>query len=197
MQAVNNYQANVLVSLQELCQAPYCQIKVDSSVALEDVEVLEDSLDEIVLVLCLLLTLTPRTNRGFDSLIQAIGVIVVADALNELMQGKLPLDIDHYSGHFLGIVELAVPPLFREDCGEQDLMYELSLSHRVIKVDVKDILLFESTSLIQHIVVQVCVPRHRLKVKGDLRFHEVVEVLIVIQVVEISLISRLLGRTCG
>jgi hypothetical protein len=78
------------------------------------------------------------------------------------MQGKLPLDVDHYCRHFLGIVELTVPPLFREYCREQDLMYELSLSHRVIKVDVKDILLFESASLIQHIVVQVCVPRHCL-----------------------------------
>jgi hypothetical protein len=76
-------------------------------------------------------------------------------------------------------------------------MYKLSLSHRVIKVYVKDILLFESTSLIQNIVVQVCVPRHCLKVKGNLRFHEVVEILIIIQVVEISLISRLWGRTCG
>ena len=197
MQAVDNYQANVLVSLQELCQAPHGQIKVDSCVALEDVKVLEDGLDEIMLVLCLLLTLTARTDRGLDSLIQAVGVIVVADALNELMQGKLPLDIDHYCGHFLGIVELTVPPLFRQDCGQQDLMYELSLSNRVIKVDVKDILLFESASLIQYIVVQVRVPRHRLKIKGYLRFHEVVEVLIVIQVVEISLISRLLGRTCG
>jgi hypothetical protein len=69
MQAVNNYQANVLMSLQELCQAPHSQIKVDSSVALEDVEVLKDGLDEIVLVLCLLLTLTARTDRGLDSLI--------------------------------------------------------------------------------------------------------------------------------
>lgn len=69
MQAVNNYQANVLVSLQELCQAPHSKIKVDSSVALEDVEVLEDGLDEIVLVLCLLLTLTSRTDRSLDSLI--------------------------------------------------------------------------------------------------------------------------------
>ena len=162
MQAVNNYQANVLVSLQELCQAPHSQIKVDSSVALEDVEVLEDCLNEIVLVLCLLLTLSARTDRGLDSLIQAIGIIVVADALNELVQGKLPLDVDHYCGHFLGIVELPVPPLFRQDCGEQDLVYKLSLSHRVIKVNVKDILLFESAPLIQHIVIQVCVPRHCL-----------------------------------
>ena len=69
MQAVNHYQANVLVSLQELCQAPHSQIKVDSSVALEDVEVLEDSLDKVVLVLCLLLTLTSPTNRSLDSLI--------------------------------------------------------------------------------------------------------------------------------
>lgn len=69
MQAVDNYQANVLVSLQELCQAPHSQIKVDSSVALEDVEVLEDGLDKIVLVLCLLLTLTSRTDRSLDSLI--------------------------------------------------------------------------------------------------------------------------------
>lgn len=185
------------MSLQELSQAPHSQIEVDSCVALEDVEVLEDGLDEIMLVLCLLLTLASRTDRGLDSLIQAIGVIVVADALNELMQGKLPLNVDHYCGHFLSIVELAVPPLFRQDCGEQDLMHELSLSHRVIKVYVKDILLFESTSLIQNIVVQVCVPRHCLKVKGNLRFHKVVEILIIIQVVEISLIGRLWGPTCG
>ena len=136
MQAVYDYQAYVLVSFQELGQAPHSQIKVDSCVALEDIKVLEDGLDEIMLVLCLLLTLTARTDRGLDSLIQAIGVIVVADALNKLMQGKLPLDIDHYCGHLLGIVELAVPPLFRQDSGEQDLMYELSLPHRVIKVDI-------------------------------------------------------------
>ena len=69
MQTVDNYQAYVLVSLQELCQAPHSKIKVDRSVALEDVEVLEDGLDEIMLVLCLLLTLSARTNRGLDSLI--------------------------------------------------------------------------------------------------------------------------------
>ena len=148
MQSVDNYQAYILVSLKELCQAPHSQIKVNSSVALEDVQVLEDGLDEIMLILCLLLTLTAHSNRGFDSLIKAIGVVVVADALNKLMQGKLPLDVDHYSGHFLGIVELAITPLLRQDSREQDLVYKLSLSHRVIEVDIEDILLLESASLI-------------------------------------------------
>ena len=64
------------------------------------------------------------------------------------MQGKLPLDVDHYCGHFLGIVELAVTPLLRQDSGEQNLVYELSLSHWVIEVDIKNILLLESASLI-------------------------------------------------
>ena len=64
------------------------------------------------------------------------------------MQGKLALDVDHYSGHFLGIVELAVTPLLRQDSGEQNLVYELSLSHWVIEVDIKNILLLESASLI-------------------------------------------------
>ena len=57
------------MSLQELSQAPHSQIEVDSCVALEDVEILEDGLDEIMLVLCLLLTLASRTDRGLDSLI--------------------------------------------------------------------------------------------------------------------------------
>ena len=57
MQPIYYNQADVFVSFEELSQASDSQVEVNSCVALEYIEVLKDSLDKLMLVLCLLLTL--------------------------------------------------------------------------------------------------------------------------------------------
>lgn len=75
MQAINHYQSNVFVRLKELCQASHSQIKINCSIALKQIEVLQYCFDEVMFIVSLLLTLV--TAHGWlYPFVQAIQVII-------------------------------------------------------------------------------------------------------------------------
>ena len=104
------------MSLKKLSETSHSQVEINCGITLENVQVLEDSLDKMMLVLGFLLTLATSSDRGFYTLVKAISVIVVADPFNEFVQGKLSLNVNHNCRHLLSIVQFSITPLLGEDC---------------------------------------------------------------------------------
>ena len=121
---------------------------------------------------------------------QVVCIIGLPDPFHELVAGELAHALNDHCGHLLGAGDLPdlgpVAPLLGEERGEEQLVDELPLADGVVVVEVEHVLLLEAAALVQDVVVDVLV-RERLHREGDLRLHEVVQVLIVLQMVEVAL----------
>lgn len=198
MDSIDADKPDRLVLLEEGTQGSDGQVELGGIIHREDVEVLQHLLDEVGLIVCDLLLGGVWT----QTCAQIIFIVDMAHFLIELAGTEGSLDVEHHAGQLLAFRNLnglwlpffgllfsiglfvILAPLSGENGAQDEFLAHLPLANRVIEVKVQKLLLFESERIQQEVVDGLIAGRQR---EGDQRLHEIVEVVVILEVVHVPL----------
>ena len=156
MEAVKDDHADAFVRLEEIGQAPDCEIELGGIHTVENIEVGEHSPDECMLVVCYGLYLgffTFPTSFWSGTINELVLLVEVTDLLHKLVHTEAALDVDQNCAQFLALINLlrlfTTSPFLWQSCRQYELVNKFALSIIVVVIDIDELVLLESTLSIE------------------------------------------------